>query len=309
VVAQEHAAALSLARYDLPVYRPLRERGIAPETLAAFAVSSGRWHGEEGWLYPVYGPGRVLLGVRFKSAERAARYKYGWVECKEGAASVLYGAGCIRAGAPAVLCAGEPDAWLLHSLDIAAATSLRGEGASLPAEAVAELLARAPSLVLVAYDRDEAGRAGAARTARALRDAGLRARALALPADLPEGGDLCDLYRARSSERTAFMAALATCRDLDVPPPAERRAQGVERRAGPWDDFNASHDLLSMVHDVVRLRKRGQAHVGLCPFHHESQPSFHVYSDHYYCYGCQRWGSAWDFDRWLKGMSAYDGSC
>jgi hypothetical protein len=316
MVAQEQEPG-NVLRYSLPAYRALLERGISAATLAVFGVTSGSYRGHSGWLYPVYGPGRALLGVRFKAAPAASlpasaaappptAYKYAWVECQEGAARLLYGGGCVRADAPAVLCAGEPDCWLLHTLMVPAATFLRGEGAGAPGEAVDELVARAPALVLVAYDRDQAGQSGAPAVARALRDAGLRARALALPADLPEHGDLTDLYRARGRDRRAFLAALAGCPDLPVPPPSQ--PPGVRRQAsgrpGPWADFNATHDLLEMVEGVVRLKKSGTSWVGLCPFHAERAPSFHVYADHYYCYGCQAWGSAWDFDRWLKGERA-----
>jgi DNA primase len=36
----------------------------------------------------------------------------------------------------------------------------------------------------------------------------------------------------------------------------------------------------------IKLTKQGRAYVGLCPFHGEKTPSFYVYPDHVYCFGC-----------------------
>lgn len=42
----------------------------------------------------------------------------------------------------------------------------------------------------------------------------------------------------------------------------------------------------------VQLRKCGRDLVGLCPFHGEKSPSFHVFPDSEYlkCFGCQKGG-------------------
>ncbi len=32
-----------------------------------------------------------------------------------------------------------------------------------------------------------------------------------------------------------------------------------------------------------------------CPFHHETEPSFAVYNDHGYCYGCRKWVGFWAY--------------
>jgi DNA primase len=52
----------------------------------------------------------------------------------------------------------------------------------------------------------------------------------------------------------------------------------------------------------MTLRKQSGRHVGLCPFHAEKTPSFHVFSDHYYCFGCKAKGDIIDFVRQTKGM-------
>ncbi len=48
---------------------------------------------------------------------------------------------------------------------------------------------------------------------------------------------------------------------------------------------------------VPSLKKRGRSFVGLCPFHQEKTPSFHVNPERgfFHCFGCQESGSAIDF--------------
>lgn len=56
-------------------------------------------------------------------------------------------------------------------------------------------------------------------------------------------------------------------------------------------------DIVSVIGEVVTLRKAGRNYVGLCPFHGEKTPSFSVSRDKgtYYCFGCKRGGDAIDF--------------
>ncbi|MGA2545011.1 MAG: DNA primase [Rectinemataceae bacterium] len=56
-------------------------------------------------------------------------------------------------------------------------------------------------------------------------------------------------------------------------------------------------DIVSIIGDYVRLTKKGGRWVGLCPFHSEKSPSFNVDPDKglYYCFGCQKGGSAVQF--------------
>ena len=51
------------------------------------------------------------------------------------------------------------------------------------------------------------------------------------------------------------------------------------------------HDLIGR---EVKLTKRGNEYIGLCPFHQEKTPSFHVVSDKqfYHCFGCGAHGDA-----------------
>jgi DNA primase len=62
------------------------------------------------------------------------------------------------------------------------------------------------------------------------------------------------------------------------------------------DDIRARLPLNRLVERKVRLEKRGRDFKGLCPFHTEKTPSFHVFADHYHCYGC---GAHGDHFRWV----------
>lgn len=56
-------------------------------------------------------------------------------------------------------------------------------------------------------------------------------------------------------------------------------------------------DLVELVSAHVALKKTGRYYKGLCPFHQEKTPSFHVDRDRglWHCFGCQSGGSAFDF--------------
>ena len=57
--------------------------------------------------------------------------------------------------------------------------------------------------------------------------------------------------------------------------------------AAPPDDsaIETEIDLADLI-DVPVPRNRKIC----CPFHGETKPSMHIYVDHYFCYGCGRWG-------------------
>ena len=56
-------------------------------------------------------------------------------------------------------------------------------------------------------------------------------------------------------------------------------------------------DIVQLVGQSVALKRRGKDYVGLCPFHNEKTPSFHVSPTKQYfrCYGCKASGNAIDF--------------
>ncbi|WP_353283250.1 DNA primase [Wolbachia endosymbiont (group A) of Pogonocherus hispidulus] len=71
-------------------------------------------------------------------------------------------------------------------------------------------------------------------------------------------------------------------------------------------DIIKSKLLLSdIVGKKVRLIRRGDSFVGLCPFHNEKTPSFSVSNTKglYYCFGCSASGDAFEFISQTEGLS------
>ena len=63
-------------------------------------------------------------------------------------------------------------------------------------------------------------------------------------------------------------------------------------------------DIVDVVGGRVRLKKAGGNQLGLCPFHDEKTPSFHVYPDgHYHCFGCGAHGTTLGFLMEMDGLS------
>ncbi len=64
-------------------------------------------------------------------------------------------------------------------------------------------------------------------------------------------------------------------------------------------DVLAATDIVALVGSVTGLKKAGNSWKGLCPFHGEKTPSFHVHPDRgfYYCFGCGAKGDAITFVR------------
>jgi DNA primase len=56
-------------------------------------------------------------------------------------------------------------------------------------------------------------------------------------------------------------------------------------------------DIVDVIGRVVSLRRVGHRHVGLCPFHQEKTPSFHVDSENqfFHCFGCGQGGDVLTF--------------
>jgi len=63
------------------------------------------------------------------------------------------------------------------------------------------------------------------------------------------------------------------------------------------DRVREAADIVEVVGDHVRLRRRGRTHEGLCPFHEEKTPSFSVDPSKglYYCFGCHQGGDIFKF--------------
>jgi DNA primase len=59
----------------------------------------------------------------------------------------------------------------------------------------------------------------------------------------------------------------------------------------------AATDIVQLIGQSVGLKRRGKDYLGLCPFHQEKTPSFHVSParQFFYCFGCKASGNAIDF--------------
>lgn len=63
------------------------------------------------------------------------------------------------------------------------------------------------------------------------------------------------------------------------------------------DEIKSGCDIVDVIGRVVALKKAGNVHKGLCPFHREKTPSFVVYegSQHFICFGCNESGDVISF--------------
>src|SRR2546423_10872150 len=63
------------------------------------------------------------------------------------------------------------------------------------------------------------------------------------------------------------------------------------------DDLKQQADIVVVIQDYVSLKKTGATYKGLCPFHGEKTPSFHVNRDKgfFHCFGCQVGGDVFKF--------------
>lgn len=71
------------------------------------------------------------------------------------------------------------------------------------------------------------------------------------------------------------------------------------------DEVRQRTDIVQVVSEYVALKKRGKDYWGLCPFHHETTPSFHVLPDKqlFYCFGCQKGGTVFTFLQLRENLS------
>ena len=75
------------------------------------------------------------------------------------------------------------------------------------------------------------------------------------------------------------------------------------------DDLKAHLDIVQIVGERVQLRKAGAASwKGLCPFHGEKTPSFHVHGDKqfFHCFGCGASGDVIEFVKRSDGLAFPD---
>jgi len=89
-----------------------------------------------------------------------------------------------------------------------------------------------------------------------------------------------------------------------VAPDASRSGAGAANHTGMSrfpqafvDEVRQAADIVAVVQDVVPLRRTGATYKGLCPFHQEKTPSFHVNRERgfFHCFGCGAGGDVFRF--------------
>lgn len=63
------------------------------------------------------------------------------------------------------------------------------------------------------------------------------------------------------------------------------------------EQIRQANDIVQIIGEYIRLKKRGKNYVALCPFHTEKTPSFSVSVDKqiFYCFGCGKGGNLYSF--------------
>lgn len=61
------------------------------------------------------------------------------------------------------------------------------------------------------------------------------------------------------------------------------------------EEIKRRNDIIDVISSYVALKRAGSNHNGLCPFHSEKSPSFTVFDDHFYCFGCGAGGDVITF--------------
>ena len=72
-----------------------------------------------------------------------------------------------------------------------------------------------------------------------------------------------------------------------------------------YNEIINSLDIADIIGEKVKLRKTGRGYMGLCPFHNEKTPSFHIFSDTqtYYCFGCHEAGNIFSYVMKTEGLN------
>lgn len=74
------------------------------------------------------------------------------------------------------------------------------------------------------------------------------------------------------------------------------------------DEVLNRSDIIDIASSYMTLKRNGSDYVGLCPFHREKTPSFHISSDKqlYFCFGCGSGGNIIDFVGKIENLDFID---
>ena len=88
------------------------------------------------------------------------------------------------------------------------------------------------------------------------------------------------------------------------------RSEGTFQGPGAFppgfrEEVRHAISIASIVQEHVTLKRAGRTLKGLCPFHGEKSPSFHVdeAKGFYHCFGCGEGGDVFKFVMQLEGMN------
>ena len=78
--------------------------------------------------------------------------------------------------------------------------------------------------------------------------------------------------------------------------------------SSPIDQIKDRLDIVEVINGYVRLKKSGDRHTGLCPFHTERTPSFTVTQEKqmWYCFGCGQGGDLFTFIEKIENIEFAD---
>ena len=70
------------------------------------------------------------------------------------------------------------------------------------------------------------------------------------------------------------------------------------------DQVRQANDIVDVISEYIRLKPSGRGFFGLCPFHGEKTPSFHVEPERqiYHCFGCGEGGNVFSFVMAMERM-------
>ncbi|MCI9575787.1 MAG: DNA primase [Clostridiales bacterium] len=69
-------------------------------------------------------------------------------------------------------------------------------------------------------------------------------------------------------------------------------------------ELKMRNDMVEVASSYVNLKRSGRNFTGLCPFHNEKTPSFHIYTENntFYCFGCGAGGDVITFIRRIENL-------